>query len=452
MKKILFFCILPVLVIFFLFHYWLVGIAVYGDARYYWYFTRSLIIDHDLYLADEANHRYDYLGDNVYKFQNQQQVTPPGNPKDEFHQPIGTSIAWIPFFVFAHFFASWLNFFHVPILANGYSDIYQISVGVGDIFLVIFGLWLSYKLTVNFFPKNVAGIATLTMLFATNLFYYSSLDVVNSHAISFFLSSIFFYFWYKTLKDRSIAQWFFLGLVAGLLAETRTQDSIFLAIIIMELVWKIIMELRKNNRAKFQFIINSLSSFAVFVFGFFLFMIPQLLVWKIIYGGFFNVPYLSHAQPFSIFSPHILGVLANYKTGIIPYSPVIIPSVFGLFLLRKKSKISSWIFLIFFALEYYIIASWGAWDQASSYGIRMLISAMPVLILGCGTIVDKLMRFWGQKFIISFCTALILFNFFMIGVFQLVLKEVTYDQGKPTNIRALEKLNKVLHTNIHFFK
>ncbi len=452
MKKILFFAVFPILVLFFLFHYWLVGIAVYGDARYYWYFTRSLIIDHDLNLDNEANHHYSYLGDNVYKFQNEQPVTPKGDPKDEFHQPIGTSIAWIPFFVFGDFLANSLVFFHVSILANGYSDVYQVTVGIGAIFLVVVGLWLTYKLAKNFFSPKISAFATLTMLFATNLFYYSSLDVVNSHAISFFFSSLFFYIWYKTLRNRTLPIWFLLGLIAGFLAETRTQDAIFGIIVIAEIFFQGFVLLRKQKSKLLQFAKQSLLKLLLFGLGFIICMTPQFLVWKIIYGGFFNIPYLAHNEPFAIFSPHIFGVLINMKTGIIPYSPIIIPAVFGLYLFRKKSKMSAWIFLIFFAFEYYIIASWGAWDQASSYGVRMLLSTMPVLIIGFSALIDKLTKLWNRKIIVSFCILLVLFNFCMIGVFHLFLKEVTFDRGQPTNVRALEKLNKVFHTNFKFFK
>lgn len=122
----------------FLGHYWLVGQAVYGDGRYYWAVARSMWIDHDLDLTNELRHHYSPVSNNTFY----EQIDPAPMHEDErkqaFFLPIGTSIAWLPWMAVGGAVAP---------VKNGYSDAYQMSVGLGAVIYALIGLFLVYKMT-----------------------------------------------------------------------------------------------------------------------------------------------------------------------------------------------------------------------------------------------------------------------------------------------------------------
>lgn len=436
MKKILL-CLFPLLVAIFLLHYFLIGQAVYGDGIYYWSYVRTVYIDRDLKLSDELSHHYNHLYNNT----NLPNVVPKDDPNRialEFHLPFGPSIAWVPFFAIGDCFARLAHEFNPQIVLNGYSDFYQISVGIGNILYVLVGLYFVYLLVKKYFDKKVASIATLLLFFTSNLFYYGSLDVVNSHPFSFFLSSMLLYYFFVKFSSRWY-QWLFLGMLIGLLILTRTQEIVFGIVFLAGLV--------KGYKNGMRVLLWAFVS----LMGLIIVISPQLLLLQYVYHGFFKSPYLLGGS-FHFLMPHVLGLLINGKTGLLFTSPIILIGVGGLVLLAKQKKYIGIVGLLLFLAEYYVISSWSAWDQAASYGIRMLISTFPVVAVGIGYIVQIIVKRFSYKIVYIVGAVLFVFNLAMIVRFHLVVKTPTRDAGTITRIEAQKKLNSILHTNFQFFK
>lgn len=259
---------------------------------------------------------------------------------------------------------------------NGYSDAYQIATGLGAVIYALIGLFLVYKL--------VGWGATGAILLATNLVYYAGWDVLNSHAISFMLAAMFLYVWMKNKNS------FLLGALLGMMTVVRTQDVVFGAMLLGQ----------KNKLAMLA--------------GFILAMAPQL--------G--HLPYSSGLN-FDWLRPHVWGVLTNPKTGVVWTSPILLAGWWGM---RKLG----WQLKLAVLLQFYVVASWNAWDQAAAYGPRMLISSYPIVAMG----VSKIKM---SKIVLMF---LIILNFFMISRFHLWVKNPTVDMGVTTRERAIEKVNR----------
>lgn len=431
MKKIIF-VIFPILVTIFIFHYFLVGQAVYGDGIYYWSYVRSVYIDQDLKLNDEINHHYDFLHNNS----NLPDLIPKEDVKtiaNEYHLPFGPSIGWLPFFALGDILARIFHLLNNSIVLNGYSDIYQITVGIGNIIYVLLGVYFIFKLLQKYFDTNIAIFTSIIIFFTTNLFYYSSLDVLNSHPFAFFVSSFLIYYFLIQLSSKWYL-WLFLGILIGLLILTRTQELVFVLLIIAGFI--------KYKNLKLVFFS---------LFGLFISIFPQLLLYQIAYHGLFNSPYFL-SEGFNVFKPQLLGILFNAKTGLVFTSPIVLVGLIGLFLLAKQKKYIGILALIIFSVEYYVIASWGAWDQAASYGIRMLITTYPLIAVGLGYIIEKLSRKISSKLLYLIGIFLFIFNLSMIVHFHLSVKTVTVDVTTVTRLEAQKRLNQLLHTNFKLFK
>lgn len=95
--------------------------------------------------------------------------------------------------------------------------------------------------------------------------------------------------------------------------------------------------------------------------------------------------------------------------------------------------------------EYYLIASWYAWDQAASYGIRMLITIFLLAAVGIAYVIEKAVNKFSYKLVFFVGVILFIFNVVMIIRFYLSVKTATRDDA------AQNKLNQVFHTHFAFF-
>lgn len=415
----------------FLLHYYVVGQAVYGDGIYYYSITRSLYKDHNVNFANEFGHLYSPQNNNAVI------PTPIGtvssttntNLVPNFY-PLGAPLSWLPAFFVADTFAVTLNYFNKNTPLLGYSDLYQISVGTWNIIFIIISSLLLWKVLSKYFSSSISLLSITTLIFGSNLLYYGSIDVINSHPFSFLLSSALFFTVMKSYGQYSMRQYFILGLLVGLMALTRTQDGIFLlipfAVIIMQMQ-------RKTLKSKKMPIIFYGKAVLLTLLGFIIGFFPQPVMWGIIYGSVSANPYITQDSGFNFLEPNILGVLFNYKTGIVFWSLFYFISFVGLFLLRKKIPFIAILSIGLVLIQFYVISSWSGWTQGEAFGNRMLISTLPFLVLGYAALVEKVKEKVGMTLVTTFSFFLIIFNNVLILYFLTVAQSPTFILGEATN-------------------
>lgn len=432
--ELIFLGILLILSLIFLVHYYIVGQGVYGDGRYYFAYTRSIIKDYDLQFANEYGHHYSPKSNNTLTKEQidlTTQRTKTGYVMNKY--PIGISISWILPFAFADVVANGISFLVPTFPNNGYSDIYQISVGFINVLFVVAGLYVLYNFLNSFFNSNVSLLSILLLLFATNLLYYGSIDVINTHPLSFLLGSIFLAYWWNTRKNRKRREWFLLGFLSGLLAMTRTQDLIFLIIPVVDLLISI-------YKLGFKHI---LSNACYLIFGGFIGFLPQLFVWYVMYSSFIS-PYILGGEGFSFLKPHILELFLNTKTGLFIWTPLFIVIIIGYYHLYKKNRTLALYSMILFALQTFLISSWSGWSQGESFGVRMLLSTTPFLALGLGAYIEYVTHRINNRIILVLFCLFIIFNFLAIFYFLLIFQGNTFDLEEITQDRSINKFRIML--------
>ena len=340
----------------FIIHFLFIGSGVWGDGQYYYSTAHSLSIDQDFDFDNEYRH-----------FSINEPLSDIGLRVNKY--PPGTSLVWLPVLFIIGIFDCATTFSLCSQI--GYSPLYQISIGLTNIILVVVGLYFIFLTLSKYYRKNVSLYATLTTLFTTNLLFYTSFDPINSHPVSFFFSSVLLYI-LLTYKN-SVSKWIITGSVFAWSALTRTLD-IILAI---PLIYILLKENKGNGKR--------ISSLLSLVIPFTLFFSIQLLFWNSIYG-YIQSPYLTGSEGFSISNPRLLDVLFNKDTGLIIWNPFVVLGFIALFKLKQYFK---WIFIITIVIAYYLIASWSSWDQGGSFGTRMMITYLPFVSFGFASIFDK---------------------------------------------------------------
>lgn len=358
--------------------------AIFADGRFYYAYTRSIVRDFDLNLIND----YRILG-----------IKPAINSRGLAINvyPPGTSLFWLPSFWLADGLINTINVFPKVNLDNsGFGLIHQSAVSATSIFLGTLGLYLVFSFLKKFFSKQVSLFTTFALFSATNLFFYIAVEPINSHAISFFVSSLFVFYFIQKKDMLDKINYFTLGVLGGLAGLVRTQDFL-ISLLPLSTIFKTSRKLKN---------VFYLSLGAVLAF------LPQIILWKLFFNTFSRSPYL--AIGFNFQNPQIFHVLFNTQNGFFMLTPITLLAFLGLFAFRKKNIIFFRLALTFFLLQLYLISSWSAYTQGGSFSIRMLISTYPLLSLGLATAIDKSIKKVGNIATLSVILLLSILNSFLI--------------------------------------
>ncbi len=330
--------------------------TVYGDGLFYYTWVRSLVIDRDVNFTNE----FKYLGLTVPQTAN-------NLPRNYFS--IGPALLWSPAFISMH------NLIH----GHGYELTYQLAVGASGVLYALTGLVLLFRLLIRNFSKSSSILSILGIAFATNLFFYGSIDTVNSHALTFFAATLFLSFLFANEK-----KWVFIGASLALSGLIRIQDLVYGLALLPYVTFRRIILL---------------------LVGFTLIFLPQGIVWQIFHGRFYESPYLAeNVMPFANFLPHIPPVLFSPINGLFLWTPIILVSTIGLFRLKlNRFAPHAKVLLLVVITELIVISSRKYWSQQASYSGRMFVSSLPIFALGLAQFFE-----WFKKYRLLYANLFIL--------------------------------------------
>jgi Dolichyl-phosphate-mannose-protein mannosyltransferase len=365
---------------------------VRGDGVGYYAFCRALLIQHNLDLRQDwlrANTsfrmgRIDAEG-NILPTE----YTPTGHLDNHFS--IGPGILWSPFLLAAHLGVLLYDALggHVP--ADGFSKPYIGSIALGTALYGFLSLWISFRLSRKYLPERWAFLATLGIWFATSLPVYMYFNPSWSHPLSAFAVALFLWYWDRTRDERWWSEWVILGAVGGLMMDVYPPNAILLIFPGLESLKVYRQKLVQHDLKSFgrEFLRNV--AFAIMAFAAFL---PTLITKKIIYGSYLNFGYSEH---WFLSSPAILKVCFSTDHGLFSWTPITLPAVTGLWLLRKRDGILGLYSIIAFAAFLYVIGCYEDWDGLSSFGNRFFVSLTVLFVLGLAGFVDYLARAWNER-------------------------------------------------------
>ena len=438
---ILFHFILAIILLFvFLVEFKIVGQSVYGDARYYMAFTRSIYFSQNVDISDEMAHVWSPESNNLPA-----SSTPVPDlvkiVKVTTHNfSLGISVIWLPIYFIADVLAIILSKFDPSIVRNGYSDIYQVTLGVGNISFVVSGLFIISKILSKFYSKKVAALSIILILFSTNLFYYSAVDVVNTHPFSFLGTSILLFLFFKFKENKNLKILLVQGVVMGLMVSNRMQDVIFILIPLFTLLS--VINLRKIKIRK-----DFIRAFSMLM-GLFIGYFPQLILLFLGQNKVLLLPHLSKAQNDFMPLTHFFDILFDQKLGVFFYMPIILISFFGLFLFRKRNKELGFVFIAIISLVFLLISSYDGWNVAG-YTARYFISTFPILVFGIAEIISLIKKKYSSLFLYLLIGIFILHQGFSIVSFKLFWQDPTFVGSELSSSGQLKI--KVLETMSTYF-
>jgi hypothetical protein len=366
-----------------------------SDGIGYYAYARSLIVDHNLCFSSDWKTQ-DETPFRITGFQNGQAVrsfsTSTGHIPNLY--AVGPAILWSPFLAATHAAVLLLNNFGAHIAADGHSRPYRITIALSTVFYGFLGLWLSFQLARKYFGERWAFWATVGIWFASSLPVYMYEEPAWSHAHSAFAVSLFLWYWDKTREDRSTRQWIILGLISGLMCEVYFANGVFLVVPLLE-SFAHFYRAWSAGTLKAGESVRLLRSYLLFAAGAIVAFLPQLIVRKIIFGTPFALG-LYGERSWDFLSPHFWDVLFSSNRGALLWTPILIPSVIGLFFLPRRAPAIAASVLAAALCFYLLICVDPWWNGAESFGIRFFVSLTPIFVLGLAAACERFAGIWSD--------------------------------------------------------
>ncbi len=365
----------------------------YGDALGYYLYLPSTFIYHNLPNPDHLPQNKEIpIGIYTYVNQMKELKIPTGNTVDQY--TYGVALMELPFFAMAH---AWEKLNHLP--ANGYSINYFRLIKLSSMFYALLGLILVYKILRKYFDENTSLLTSLALFIATNLFWFSVHQAGMSHIPIFFLYALLIYLSIRIHEERKVWQFIVAGFCAGLITIIRPSDILCLLIPLLYNVYN-----RETIVEKFTFINSNFSKLLVFSLAFIIPLLPQLIYWKMVTGKYLFYSYGD--QGFHWRHPKIIEGLFYFSNGWLPYSPILIFALIGLFFFKSIKK-WQWSILAILPVYIYIIYSWWCYRYINGLGSRPMIHLYPLLAFPLAAFIQYLGR--GNLLIKTSAFALFLF-------------------------------------------
>jgi hypothetical protein len=228
------------------------------------------------------------------------------------------------------------------------------------------------------------------MWFASSLPVYMYFDPAYSHAHSVFAVALVLWYWQRTRSRRTLLQWMTLGLLSGLMLDVYYLNIAVLLVPFLESLRRYGMAWRAPGHdwaaSRRLFLANVTYLIATTVA-----FLPTLITRKIIYGHPFEFGYYD-VGPSHWLHPLLWQPLVSSNHGLLTWTPIVLPAMAGLILLRRYDPELAVYSLAAVAALYYINACHPEWHGVSSYGNRFFISLTPFFVLGLAVVLQESAR------------------------------------------------------------
>jgi hypothetical protein len=332
--------------------------SISGDGKGYYAYLPALFIYQDLeynFVEDyEAKYypedrslfkefRYKYKGESVNK-------TFPG-----------ITVLWLPFFLIAHFLSFLLGF-----STDGYSLLYQYSIGIAAIFYVWLGCKLLLRILHDFeFDRKWSVLILFSLLFGTNLFYYTVYESSLTHAYNFFLITGFCWFAYQSLHHFSRKSVVLAIIFLGMIVAVRPPNGLALFILPFlagnfQVLKAFFLQLFKDRSTLLYTIGAGLAVIAI-----------PISMWYAQTGYFYVYSYGEEGFDFS--NPEIFNSLFSYRKGWFVYTPIAFLSMIGFIELFRTQRFRLFSLGTFLFIIIYVFSSWWCWWYGAGFGQRAYV-------------------------------------------------------------------------------
>jgi hypothetical protein len=352
---------------------WRAGVPrIDADGVEYYAHLRSLYFDRDVSFANEFTHfgiadRWDKTN-----------LTSTGLRRTNFS--VGPALLWMPFYAGGDVIARIKGD-----VQDGYSPWHIRAVCLGSLFYAVAGLMLTFGWALRLFDRSAAFWASVVAFYGTFVAWYAVYEATVSHAMSFCIAAVCLRIWWDGRERLTVARALALGLAIGLCADVRWQNGVLLLLP----AYTCLLGLRRDAA-------GSLKAGSALLAGFIVGVLPQLLVFKAIFGEYL-LPYPVQGRDYlRLGRPRLLETFFSSRHGLLFWTPVLWLSFIGLVALAWSRRQVWLAILAVVALMTWVNAASADWWAGGSFSNRRFDSVMPLLALGMAVSLERIME-WARR-------------------------------------------------------
>lgn len=243
---------------------------------------------------------------------------------------------------------------------DGFVNSFFVMLGSNAYLLL--GVMLSYRAALAVVKAPwTAAVAAFSLVWATPLLYYGTVEPYMAHATGTFLMALVLF-----LYIRPKVRWLWLGLALSAAIVVRWQLALVAVPMAVPLLWR----RRWGDLAWLGF--GALA---------FIWLVP--LSWQGMFGTFWVVPAgVQNQSQFIRWPEHALDVLVSAKRGLFLWSPLTLAALAGLGFLWRRERALALVALTTCLLQVLINGSVQDWNAGWSFGMRRLTELYPLFVLG----------------------------------------------------------------------
>ena len=298
----------------------------------------------------------------------------------------GMALMYSPFFLLGHKIAINQN---SP--QDGFSEPYATCVHYGTLLYCFLGLLILAFVLKRFFSDGIIAITLVTLFFATNLFFYTLREGEMTHSYSFFLISLFVLLMCKWHEKNKSIYFLWIGMTMGLLTLIRPNEILLFIVFIGYQVHSL-----SDFKNKLLKIIFSYKNILLFIIGFFILWVPQMIFWKIETDQLLFFSY-GNKEGFFWLDPQIKNLLFSYRKGWFVYTPIMLFAIAGLFMLKNKGLDFKIPIIIYLGLNIYLLSAWWCWWYGGGFGMRALVQSYAILAIPMAAFYEHIFSFSFKK-------------------------------------------------------
>jgi len=351
------------------------GRVLFGDALHHYVQLRSIVFDRDVKFTNEYVRMYAPGAGQDPETEWIVKTNATGHIRNLM--PVGPALLWAPLFLLTAAGVAIADAMGAAYPLDGYGRLFQATAGFSGILAAGLGAWLAYRTAASLVSRRAAIWATLAVWLASSALYYSVISPTYSHAASMLAVSAFWFAFVHTRERRDVARYAILGALAGIAALMRWQDAILLLVPL----WDAVEARRTAGTAGVlvRWAVAAAAAVAAFL--------PQSIVWQRLYGHPFTIPQGSAFMKWG--SPALWQVLVSDNHGLFTWTPVLLLSIAGLWLLLRTDRRIGVPAAAFLLLSWYVNASVADWWGGEAFGGRRFVACFPVFVLGAATLFER---------------------------------------------------------------
>jgi hypothetical protein len=292
----------------------------------------------------------------------------------------GVAVMQSPFFLGAHALARPLGY-----EANGFSLPYHKAIDIAAVFYLFWGIYFLQKFLRYYIDnKFFVGLSLLILTYGTNLIYYATQETGMSHIYSFFLFSLFLYYWKRIMISSKvkIKHIIILSFTIGIILLVRQINLLFLPFVFL-------IDLKGIDDLKSRFI-KLYKYLPIIALIATVCLLPQICYYMYLSGKPYMYSYGNESFVYK-FSPKILEVCFAFENGFFTYNPIHVFTIVGIFWMIYQRNANGRTLLCLFLFITYLNAAWWSPLLGCGYGHRGFVEFYPLFSLAFLTILYKLL-------------------------------------------------------------